>query len=278
VFSGGVVMKNKVVILKKGRRIFSLKNGPPKKPSKKGDTDIILESRLGKNPLYFMNIVAGNYFRHYVFPEFRINAVSWHGYYEIINKRRLYTPIIHFKDGHTKIDRLWHWGSVNDEEPFAFPVCSLFIPKGLDIDNFRPSKSAQSWYSKNIDLESNSRLDFFVLPTNISLAQLSDSPIMLFYKFADIEVFNSGVLEPLVDANLEIAKNIGGNDVLIRTVTKRNNMFKELEGSFSLLIHEPNDAYNRLLDRPVIQVNKINGTLEKPKLFKDMHEEKVRKH
>ncbi len=268
-------MKNKIVILKRGRRIFTLKNGPPKKPSKKGDVDIMLESRLGKNPVYFENVVAGDYYRHYVYPEFRINAVSWHGYYEIIDKKRLYTPIIHFKDGHTKIDRLWHWGSVNDEEPFAFPICSLFVPKDLNTNNLGTSKLNRGWYNKNINLETDIRLDFFVLPENISADQLLESPIMLIYKFADIEAFNTGNLEPLIDADLEIARNINGNDILIRTVAKRNKMFSKLEGSFSLLIHDPNDTYKRLLDRPVIQVNEINGSLEKPKLFKDIHEDAI---
>ena len=75
---------------------------------------------------------------------------------------------------------------------------------------------------------------------------------------------------PLVGANLEIAKNI-----LIRTVTKHNKLFSKLEGFFSLLIHDPNDIYNRLLDRPITQVNEINGTLGKLKLFKDIHEDAI---
>ena len=34
-------------------------------------------------------------------------------------------------------------------------------------------------------------------------------------------------LKPLVDAELEIARNINGNDILIRTVTKRNKLFSK---------------------------------------------------
>ena len=36
-------------------------------------------------------------------------------------------------------------------------------------------------------------------------------PLMLIYKFSDIEAFNTGSLEPLADAELEIARNINGN-------------------------------------------------------------------
>lgn len=272
------MVKNKIVVLKNGKRIFSLKNGSPPKPSLLGETDIMLETRLGRQALYFSHVVAGNFFRHYTSPETKINAISWHGYYEKINEKLVWTPIIHLKDGHTKIDELWHLGSINAEEPFAFPLCSLFIPRNMNVDHLGVSKRDQQWHCIDVEEETDVRLDIFVLAGNLSIAQLQKSPIGFVYRFVDIEAFNTGEFEPLIDSvEFEMAHDINGHDILIRSVTSSNQLFHELEGSFSLLIHDPNDAYNRLFDRPIIQVSQIDGSYEKPKLLKDMHEEFLRK-
>lgn len=108
---------------------------------------------------------------------------------------------------------------------------------------------------------------------------LIDSPIFIFYQFADIEIFNShdGFLKPLEHADLEMVENIGGNDVIIRTVTKPNEMFEKIEDSFSLIIHNPNDTYNRMLNRLVVEVDDSDGSIEEPKIFKDIHEVSMQK-
>ncbi|MDD2481468.1 MAG: hypothetical protein PHF82_04980 [Lutispora sp.] len=44
-----------------------------------GDSDIMLDTGKG---MYFDHVVLGNYFKHYRLPEFLINSISWHGYYQ----------------------------------------------------------------------------------------------------------------------------------------------------------------------------------------------------
>lgn len=118
-------MKTRLILQKDGKTIFSLKCKQPKK-SKYGELDIMIDA--GKN-LYFDQVVAGNFFRQYCLPEYKIDSVSWHGYYEIIRDGLLYTPIIHFKNGHDKVAKEWHLGGVNHEERFAFPICSVYLPQ-----------------------------------------------------------------------------------------------------------------------------------------------------
>ena len=114
-------MKNKIVLLKEGKKIFQM-NFKPSKKSRLGDSDIMLDAGKG---MYFSHVVLGNYFRHYKLPELEINSLSWHGYYKIIDGKQLYSPVVHVKSHGTKIDRVGHLGSINSFEPFAFPVCSL---------------------------------------------------------------------------------------------------------------------------------------------------------
>lgn len=121
-------MKHKIVLLKDGKKVFQM-NIKPSKKSKLGDSDIMLDAGKG---MYFDHVVLGNYFKHYKLPEFEINSLSWHGYYEIIDERQLYSPVVHIKSHSNKIDRVGHLGSINDFEPFAFPVCSIYIPSDLN--------------------------------------------------------------------------------------------------------------------------------------------------
>jgi len=80
-------LKHKIVLLKEGKKIFQM-NMKPSKKSKLGDSDIILDAGKG---MYFDHVVLGNYFRHYKLSELEINSLSWHGYYEIVDDKHLYS-------------------------------------------------------------------------------------------------------------------------------------------------------------------------------------------
>lgn len=277
-------VNEKIVIQKEEKTIFTLKCNIPKK-SKKGEVDIMIDTGKG---MYFDNVVAGNYYRQYSFPRYKINALSWHGYYEIIDEKRLFTPIIHIKQDRHKVDRLWHLGSINSEEPFAFPVCSLYIPKSLNVDKLNHSIYDRGkelhHHIKNVSSDEDIRLDIFVLPKSISAEELIKSKIRFLYNNADIDLFNSpvGKLNWIEGANIETIENPKGNDIILRTVTGSCDMFKSVEGSFSLIVHDPNDIYNRMLNRPIIEVDEGDKVLsdkellKKAKLLKDLHEEDIR--
>ena len=277
-------MKHKIILLKDGKKVFQL-NFKPSKKSKLGDSDIMIDAGKG---MYFDNVVLGNYFKHYKLPELEINSLSWHGYYKIIDGKQLYSPVVHVKSHGTKIDRVGHLGSINSFEPFAFPVCSLYIPCDLKTDGIGISEKDfnRCEYIDLPNLKRSARYDFFVLPKGINYEKFKESPLMLMYRFADLEIFNNPDHghNVVLDAEIKEYKNIGGNDVFIRIVEDPSNIqiasdsgkqiFKEISEKYSIIINDPNDIYNKLSDRPIITLDD-NGNMMKPRLLKDMHEEEI---
>lgn len=277
-------MKHKIILLKEGKKVFQL-NLKPSKKSKLGDSDIMIDTGKG---MYFDNVVLGNYFKYYKLPEFEINSLSWHGYYEIVDDKQLYSPVVHVKSHGTKIDRVGHLGSINDFEPFAFPVCSLYIPSDLKTDGIGITEKDlnRCVYIDIPNLKRSARYDFFVLPKGITYEKFKESPLMLMYIFADLEIFNNPDHghNVVLDAEIKGYKNIGGNDVFIRIVEDPSNIqiasdsgkqiFKEISEQYSIIINDPNDIYNKLADRPIITLDD-NGNMMNPRLLKDMHEEDI---
>ena len=277
-------MKNKIVLLKDNKKIFQLYIKTSKK-SKLGDSDIMLDAGKG---MYFEHVVLGNYFRHYKLPDFKINSISWHGYYEIIDDRQLYSPVVHVKSHGEKIDKVGHLGSINDFEPFAFPVCSLYIPSNLNTEGIGVTKrgSSKCVYLDIPELSRSARYDFFVLPKGITLERFNKSPLTLFYRFADLEIFNNPDEghNIVLDAEMKEFKCVGENDVLIRIIENPSNIqvisdsgkqiFKKISEQFSLIVNDPNDIYNKLANRAIIMCDE-DGNLMKPRLLKDVHEEEM---
>ncbi len=277
-------MKHKIVLLKDGKKVFQM-NLKPSKKSKLGDSDIMLDAGKG---MYFDHVVLGNYFKHYKLPEFKINSLSWHGYYEIVDERRLYSPVVHIKSHGTKIDRVGHFGSINDFEPFAFPVCSLYIPNDLNTDGIGITKKDRNRciYLDISNLDRSTRYDFFVLPKGITFEKFNNSPLMLLYRFADLEIFNNPNEghNIISDAEIKEYKSVGANDIFVRIVEDPSNLamassnskqiFKEISDRFTIIINDPNDTYNKLAYKPVIMYDE-NGNMMKPRLLKDMHEEEI---
>lgn len=260
-------------------------NIKPSKKSKLGDSDIMLDAGKG---MYFDHVVLGNYFKHYKLPEFEINSLSWHGYYEIIDERQLYSPVVHIKSHSNKIDRVGHLGSINDFEPFAFPVCSIYIPSDLNTDGIGITEKDfnRCIYLDIPNLNRNARYDFFVLPKGITYEKFSKSPLMLMYRFADLEIFNNPNEghNIVLDAEIKEYKSVGTNDVFIRIVGDPSNLqiasdsgkqiFKEISEQYSIIINDPNDIYNKLAYKPVIMYDE-NGNMMKPRVLKDIHEEEI---
>lgn len=257
------VLKTRLILRKDGKTIFSFKCKKPKK-SKYGELDIMMDAG---NKLYFDQVVAGDYFRKYNFPKYKINGVSWHGYFESLNERFLNPPIVHFKENREKVAKEWHLGSVNKEEPIAFPLCSVYVPANMDVSELYPSQytSSESIKYHIVDMDNNrdERVDIFVTPRGISAKKVISSSVGWVYRFIDIDIFNhkEGNAVPLHknDMNkIEIIKDESGHDLLIRTIKNKSesSRFLNLIGNFSLLIHDPNDVYHKIVDRPQITLDK----------------------
>lgn len=283
-------MKTRLILHKEGKTIFSLKCKPPKK-GKYGELDIMIDA--GKN-LYFDQVVAGNFFRHYHLPEDKIDGVSWHGYYESINERLLYTPIIHFKNGRDKIAREWHFGSINHEEPFAFPVCSVYIPQEMDLTNVYTSQYGKhkniKYFIKELDSTFDQRIDIFITPKGLSAKKVLNSSLGWVYRFADIDMFNdkegftSMLNQEDMSRNPEILEDDTGHEMIVRTVRNQSesSLFSSLEGSFALLIHDPNGVYERIVNRPIIEIEQganvlsEQGLLNRAVLLKEKYEKEIK--
>lgn len=277
-------MKHKIVLLKEGKKIFQM-NIKPAKESKLGETDIMLDAGKGMS---FDHVVLGNYFKHYKSPEFEINSLSWHGYYKNANGKNLYSPVVHIKSHGVIIDKIGHLGSINGVEPFAFPVCSIYLPKDLNTDGIGITKknTSRCFYLDVPKLERSMRYDFFVLPKELTIERFKKSELMLTYRFADLEIFNrpDEGHNIILDAELLEYKNVGDNDVFIRIVEDPSNIaiasdsgkqiFKEISNEYSIIINDPNDIYNKLTNKPVLTYDEKSNKL-KAGWLKDMHEEKI---
>ena len=287
----GILLKTRLILQKDGKTIFSLKCKKPKK-SAYGELDIMIDA--GKN-LFFDQVVAGNFFRHYHLPKDKINAVSWHGYYESKNEGQLFTPIIHFKNGYQKVAKEWHLGSINHEEPFAFPICSVFLPQEMNLSNVNTNQYTEQenikYFIKDIDNNSNKRIDIFVTSKGLTAEKIINSSIGWVYKFADIDMFNTkeGLTTILnredTNRELETIEDDSGHNMIIRIVRNdlESSIFSRLNGSFSLLVHDPNDAYQRIVNRPIIEIEQganvlsKQGLQRKMELLKEKYEKEVRK-
>lgn len=269
-------MKKRIVLLRNSKKIFVFQNNAPKHVFW-GETDIYLNAGKG---LFFEHVVAGDYFRCFSSPEYRIDSASWHGYFEKINEKLIYTPIVHFKNktdnGIEKL-KLWHFGCINQEEPMAVPVCSVYIPRDLDIQHKgNVKKSNRNEYIELNSYDCNVRVDFFVLPKNMTFQQIEKSPAILFYKFADIDFFNRAeVFFKSLSVNRvenKIISKVGGNDIFVRLVVDPDDMFNEINKSFSLIVIDPNDLYNKIFNRDLVEYHG-DGKFSKPRILKKAHEQ-----
>lgn len=252
-------MKKALIILNKNKKIFSFKIRDPK-CAIEGEADIMLEAG---NHLYFDEVIAGNYFRHFMYPNYKIRRISWHGYFEYKERKYVHTPLVNIKhnskDGEVRIP-LYHYGSIKENAPFAFPICSLYIPSKLQtktkfLGNCKKNEN-DNLYVDIIDYIQNlsTRIDFFVLPKNFTIDQLKETHSYIFYLYADIDIFNTGDgnFVPLSNKIKLLPFSIGGHDILLRLVYEPNDMFREVNNTFSLAITEPNNIYEKLFDREII--------------------------
>lgn len=293
-------MSTRIILRKSGRTIFTFKCKQPKK-SKYGQVDIMIDAG---NKLYFEHVVAGDFFRHYVGADVQINSISWHGFYESISKTLLNTPVINVKSGKSKIDQLWHLGTINQDEPYAVPICSLYVPDIMNLENTEISSYNLTGKIKYeiIDLDDfgECRADIFVTPKNISAQQVLDSTLGIVYKVMDVGTINDeeGKLSFLEESKrdeeckLYSFEDENGHWIILRIVGRQfeTEFAEKLNNTFSLLLHDPNHIYNRIADRlimvvdPDTEVETIEGeyvmiepvnVLSAPQLLRSVYEKEL---
>ncbi|MFD1736139.1 hypothetical protein ACFSCX_06130 [Bacillus salitolerans] len=280
-----IIRKNNITILN-----FTIKKA---RNSKQGQADIMIN---GFKNGFFDNVVFGNFYEHYKLPNDQINAISWHGYYKIKNNN-VNTPIIHAKNqtGKNKnyLAKVGHTGSVNIKEPFGLPICSIFIPGNINLStleesNYPSDNSQLKYHFFDLNTNTDRRIDIFVTPDNVKSSDVLNSSLNFMYTFSDIEMFSDplgSIVQLRNTQNLKINdyKSLNGNDIIVREVENQNSTFKSLEGSYSLLLHDPNDAYSRIINRGVIKydedvINVLDLSNLKMKMLKTTYEEEIIKN
>lgn len=239
-------MNNKLIIRKSGKTLMSM-NFKEAKKSLLGELDIMIDSA---NKIPFEKLIAGdNYLRF----ESSVHAISWHGYYQISKGNTVKIPTVHFKDDISLIRNykdVKHMGTININEPFAFPICSLYVPikdnwlEGINISDYPTTHRKLNYIFKNVESNKNQRLDIFITPRMLSARTVLEGKLGFAYKFADVSLYNSveGCLIPLkeiqdnpnFDQNslIETVSLGNGHDVIIRTVGDQNSKYAELEGCY----------------------------------------------
>lgn len=157
-------------------------------------------------------------------------------------------PVVHVKSRGTKIDRVGHLGSINSFESFAFPVCSLYIPCDLKTDGIGISEkdSNRCEYTDLPNLKRSARYNFFVLQKGRTYEKFNESPLMLMYRLADLEILNKTDYGHNIvsDAEIKEYKNIEGNDIFVRIVENPSNI-QIASDSGKQIFKEISEHYNK---------------------------------
>lgn len=254
-------MNSKFIIRKSQKTILSL-NIKLSKNSKLGELDIMIDSANG---IPFDKVIAGDYYKSF---NNTIHSISWHGYYQNSTDNKIKLPTIHFKDNMQikhKYQDLRHMGAINSNEPFAFPICSLYVPSDdvmfniLNISQY--STRNNKYYFKDINENYDCRIDIFITPKDLSATRILEGDMGYLYKMGDVPLFNTkqGIFtvlkeirdNPNRDYNsfIEIYSLESGHNIIVRTVGNQESYYSELEGKYSLIVHDPNDAFNRITNR-----------------------------
>lgn len=263
---------SKLFLNYKEKKLFRLSIKKTKR-SRRGDFDIMID--VG-NKMVFEKVVAGNYFRVF---ENQVNALSWHGFYEERSDGVVLIPIVHFKKKNGAQEELRHFGAIDIEEPIPVPICSVYIPKNVNIENLgRSGVSRTANFVIDIDplLEEDSvRFDFFVFPDGVDIDAFKKSEASFIFSSQGVDVFNNGgeLSSPEEGLNVSYHMLNDGENILVRYVCNPVDMFSNLNNTFSLVVHEPNDVYN-ILNRVVCGVND-DGEIVNYGSMKELHKERM---
>lgn len=227
---------------------------PKRYHSQLGEVDIFIDA--AKNKYFEKSVLCTP--QGFQLSDNPINNISWHGFYALKNDQIKF-PVINFKSDKAKVSTYRHTGTINQNDVFLFPICSLYIPSYFSNNNH---SSFNKENSNIIYLESfmHSRIDFFVLPKIISLDRFfNDFMLSIFYFSADITIFNKYLncelnnLPIKSNENMKLINfNLNGWDVLMRVLYTNETREPALIGTYSILFHDPFDSINTLLNRELV--------------------------
>lgn len=232
---------------------FKVKESPSGYKTSGGEVDIFLTiPSKAKFDRVCLNTETGKKFY-----TSSVNNISWHGFYANVDEE-IRLPVIHFKDDAKLIDDVRHEGTVNQNDVFLFPICSLYIPANWESKNLPEIQKGEKTHKIEFDQERAGRIDFFVLPKNVYIKEFMSSTFLsMFYFTGDITLFDkskNGLYSRLPIKKQEDlilqSVNLNGWDVLIRTIYSDSTLEPKLDNTFSILLHDPNDAIEMLLNRP----------------------------
>lgn len=263
---------SKIYLNYKQRNMFRINLKKPKR-SRRGDFDIMID--VG-NKMLFEEVVAGNYFSTF---KNEINAISWHGFYEEKISNAVLNPVVNFKKKNGSKYSLRHFGCIDISKPIPVPICSVYVPKDIDL-----SLVGKSGVSRKenlvIDIDShigsnNVRFDFFIFPDGINVDLFKRSEASWIFHTQKIDVFNNGgnLSDPESGLSFRHYTLKEKENVLIRCVLNPIDMFTSLKGKFALVINEPNDVYN-ILNREACAAGE-NGEIVSLGNMQKLHEKRM---
>lgn len=251
---GVKVILNKLKLMYNGFAVLTVKMKPPSDRYQEvnGELDIMIDA--AKDTL-FDDVYLQTRYGKMPFPV-KLNAVSWHGFY-YKKDGEIKLPLLNFKrEKHKQHKRVTipvrHNGTINQNDLFAFPILSLYLPKNID---FRIGKepSLKNNQNKIINIEkqfSNVRIDLFILPEGITAESFIEKyKISINYLLFDITMFDrsmNGELLPLKGKPEMFSTSIGNHHVLIRIIYNDHFREHELNNKYGLLIHDPNNTIDRV--------------------------------
>ncbi|MCM3067546.1 hypothetical protein M3568_14235 [Priestia flexa] len=250
--------KKFIRLVKNGRQLLRMKvkETPIRYNTNKGEVDILIDS--AKNKCFDVACLQTEKGRIYC--EKPINSASWHGFYDE-RENPIKLPVLHFKHNHEKVFSSRHRGIIQQENIFLFPICSLYLPKDIDVTNLSKIEvSANDHFIEIKDNSSNVRVDFFILPKGVSFEKfVSNISLSFIYFVSDISIFNKHLNGEFRALPVEKSEGIefqnvqvGEWDMLIRLLYTEKTNEPDLCGKYSLLFHDPNDAIEMLLDRNIV--------------------------
>lgn len=249
--------KKFIIISKNGHKVLriKLKEIPKRYNSHIGEVDILFDAAKHR----YFDIACLQTQKGRIYCDKEINAVSWHGFFDE-SEELIKLPVINFKNNKKKVWCPRHTGVVQKKNVFLFPICSCYIPANMQLSDLPIiSSDTENNFIIEVNKESNVRIDFFVLPREITYDDfVSRVSLSVFYYFADITVFdkslNGELLELPVskkeDVEFHPAK-IADWHTLIRVIYAEKTREQELCGKYSVLFHDPNDSIDMLLNRSI---------------------------
>jgi hypothetical protein len=248
---------NKIYIVRNNKILFRLKIKDPDKDkynSYDGELDIMMDG-IKNHPFDNLYFQRDNYKEKF---KKSIYNVSWHGF-SYNHNGNIRMPVIHLKNKKNKKElEIRHKGKIKNDKLFPFPICSLYIPKKFYDNSIKFQKLQKGIPEENIiHLKDNvfSRIDFFILPKNYNAIDFKDTTTFLGYLFSDNTLFSReyhGEFRKLKKCHPYKSLKIINHDILYRIVKNEETYLPELDNTYSLFIHNPNNSFEVIYNRLTI--------------------------